>query len=199
LTGLAACLRDLVAELRKNHAPFAVIGGFAVSARTEPRFTRDVDLAVAVGTDGEAESLVRNLNTHGFRTTLIVENEALNRLAMIRLARAPEGGVVAVSDLLFASSGIESDVASEAEPMNLFEGLVLPVARTGHLVALKLLSNEPKRPQDAIDLRSLRKVASDDEFARAQRAVRAIADRGCARGRDLAADLAAWWAASPTS
>jgi hypothetical protein len=39
----------------------ALVGGLAVSARTEPRFTRDADLAVAVASDAEAESLIRAL------------------------------------------------------------------------------------------------------------------------------------------
>jgi hypothetical protein len=36
----------------------ALVGGLAVSVRSEPRFTRDVDLAIALDDDREAESLV---------------------------------------------------------------------------------------------------------------------------------------------
>lgn len=43
------------------HIPFALVGGLAVSARTEPRFTRDADLAVALASDAEAEALIREL------------------------------------------------------------------------------------------------------------------------------------------
>jgi hypothetical protein len=35
----------------------ALVGGFAVSVRTEPRFTRDVDLAVAVAVNAKVGSL----------------------------------------------------------------------------------------------------------------------------------------------
>jgi predicted nucleotidyltransferase len=34
------------------------VGGFAVSVRTEPRFTRDIDLVVAVPDDATAEELL---------------------------------------------------------------------------------------------------------------------------------------------
>ena len=42
--------------------------------------------------------------------------------------------------LLFASSGIESEIVAEAEPVEFMAGLTLPVARTSHLIALKVLS-----------------------------------------------------------
>ena len=46
------------AELTELGARFALVGGLAVSAWGEPRYTRDVDLAVAVERDDEAEQLV---------------------------------------------------------------------------------------------------------------------------------------------
>jgi hypothetical protein len=71
-------------------------------------------------------------------------------------------------DLLFASSGIETEIVREAEWLEVLPGLTMPVARTGHLVALKLLSvNEIDRPQDVIDLRALMRGMTDDEVARA--------------------------------
>jgi hypothetical protein len=48
----------LPASLRPRGKRFALVGGLAVSVRAEVRFTRDVDLAVAVSSDAEAESLV---------------------------------------------------------------------------------------------------------------------------------------------
>ncbi|MBL8899776.1 MAG: hypothetical protein JNM84_19250 [Planctomycetes bacterium] len=55
--------RDL--EARKT--AFALVGGLAVSVRCEPRFTRDLDLAVAVASDLEAEALVREWIRGGYR------------------------------------------------------------------------------------------------------------------------------------
>lgn len=45
-------------DLEDQGTAGALVGGLAVSVRTEPRFTRDVDLAVAVGSDEEAERIV---------------------------------------------------------------------------------------------------------------------------------------------
>lgn len=51
---LVGALRDL----KELGIPHAVIGGLAVSARVEPRMTRDVDIAVAVADDAGAEEVV---------------------------------------------------------------------------------------------------------------------------------------------
>jgi hypothetical protein len=55
---LDAILRRIVADLAATSHARALVGGLAVSVRTEPRFTRDADLAVAVTDDADAEALV---------------------------------------------------------------------------------------------------------------------------------------------
>lgn len=46
LNAVLHALRDFLV-IRPPEVPCAVVGGIAVSVRTEPRFTRDLDLAVA--------------------------------------------------------------------------------------------------------------------------------------------------------
>jgi hypothetical protein len=123
----------------------------------------------------------------------VVEQETTHRLATVRLAFPGESAQGVVADLLFASSGIEPIVVAAAERLVIFPAFVVPVARVGHLVALKLLSRDDRtRPQDAIDLRALSKVATEAEVVRAREAIRLIEERGFARGRDLGAALAEW-------
>jgi hypothetical protein len=69
------------------------------------------------------------------------------------------------------------------------QGVRLPVARTGHLIAVKLLSVAPGRETDAADLRNLASIANEDEWNLAKEAVTQIQDRGFARGRHLDAEL----------
>jgi predicted nucleotidyltransferase len=165
---------------------FALVGGFAVSVRAEPRFTRDIDLVVAVDDDSTAESVVRLLLEAGHTLVANVEQEAVDRLATSRIQLV--GGELV--DVLFASSGIEHEVAQAAEQIEVLPGLDIPVAQVGHLISLKLLSrDDTTRPQDAGDLRSLVGVASDGELERARHAAQLIADRGYSRGRDLVGDL----------
>lgn len=54
-------LRQLSALLEAQRQPWALVGGLAVSVRTEPRFTRDIDFAMAVADDDEAEAIVYSL------------------------------------------------------------------------------------------------------------------------------------------
>ncbi len=189
MTSLEASLRRIHADLTEAHASFALAGGLAVSARTEPRFTRDADLAVSLVSDAEAEALIHSLQARDYGIEAIVEQQAVGWLATVRLtlSRVPQAPVV---DLLFASSGIEPEVVADAEAIDLLPGLRIGVARTGHLIALKVLSRDDvRRPQDLVDLRALLRVAPRAELTRARQALTLIAARGYHRGRDLMAEM----------
>ncbi len=56
-----------------------------MSAQTQPRFTADVDLAVAVRDDEQAEALVRALRQRGWTVDALVEQDTVKRLATVRL------------------------------------------------------------------------------------------------------------------
>lgn len=163
--------------------PFAVVGGMAVSARAEPRFTRDVDVAVVVRSDPEAEALVRSLLDQGWSLLAVVEQDATGRLAQARLR--PPGDDPVVCDLLFASSGVEDLVVASAEPLEVVPGVVVPVARRAHLIALKLLSVDETRLQDRMDLAGLVTGADVHDRQETLDTVDVIVARGTNRDRDL--------------
>ena len=103
---------------------------------------------------------------------------------------SPLSGGDVVVDLLFASSGIEPEVVQAAEITEVVPGLRLPIAITGHLIALKLLArDDQERPQDLADLRELHAVATSADYQAAREAVKLISARGFNRGRDLTAAL----------
>ena len=182
-------LTRIVSDLVSLQARHAVVGGHAVSARTEPRFTRDLDLAVAVGDDEHAEALVGALGQRGYRVLAIVEQEATGRLATVRLEHASTPGVVV--DLLFATAGVEPEVVAGATPLRVLAKLELPVASVGHLLALKTLSvDERSRPQDRLDIVALLRVATAADLRTAEQTLSLITQRGCHRGRDLSAMFA---------
>jgi hypothetical protein len=187
---VAANLRRIAADLGARRRRWALVGGLAVSARVEPRFTRDADVVVAVTDDRDAETLVRELQGAGYRALALVEQEATARLATIRLSPPGEGDTGAVVDLLFASSGIEPEVVAGAEPLDVMPGLTVPVASSGHLIALKVLSRDDRsRPLDRADLVGLLRLADDGAVDTARRALGLIAARGYHRGRDLQVEL----------
>lgn len=183
---LAASLRRLALDLRSTRTQWALVGGFAVSARAEPRFTRDVDVCVLVADDAAAEETVEALRQHGYAVAAIVEHQARDRLATVRLRSPVPGGVLV--DLLFASSGIEPEIVAAAESLELLPELVVPVARASHLVVLKLLARDDStRPQDAADLRVLRTVLTPGDAADVRELAGLVVARGYHRERDLVA------------
>jgi hypothetical protein len=193
MNAVEGALRDFLAA-RPSDVAIAVVGGIAVSARTEPRFTRDLDFAVATGGDDEAERYVFRLRQIGYELVTALQQTTQQRLSTIRLRRRGRGPLV---DLLFAASGIEVEVVRAAEPIEIGAGLVADVAQVGHLIAMKLVSrDDERRPQDRGDLAALAKVADPTEWARAEEAVRLIEERGFARKRDLKAALIEWRASS---
>jgi predicted nucleotidyltransferase len=186
-----AALRAIAADLDRRAAGWALVGGFAVSIRSEPRFTRDVDVAIAVADDPEAEALVRSLMADGYAVLASVEQDAVHRLATARLSLPGGGESGAIVDLLFASSGVEPEIVAAAETIEVLPALFMRVARTGHLIALKLLARDDEtRPQDAGDLQALAAVADAEDFRLAADAVGLIEARGFHRDRDLGAALA---------
>jgi hypothetical protein len=178
-------LRAILLALAARGRTFALVGGLAVSIRAEVRFTRDVDLAVPVDDDADAEALVRELTACGYRPLALVEHEITKRLSTVRLA-APEGVVI---DLLFASSGLEREIASRAEPMDLPEIGTVPVARAEELLAMKVLSMRDARLQDRLDAQRLVEVG-DVDIAAVRADLALIRERGFDRGQDLEAKLA---------
>ena len=189
---LEAALARLATDLDELRVPWALVGGFAVSVRSEPRFTRDVDVAVVVEDDAGAEVLVRQLIGRGYTVTGTVDQEYVARLATARLLAPLPGDVV--TDLLFASSGIEREIAAGAERLEVIPGLTLPVASLADLVVMKLLArDDSSRPQDAADLVALRRAVTDDDLGDIRHAVALVESRGYARDRDLGAAMEAWY------
>jgi len=184
---LVEAFQAIASDLTRQRRCFALIGGMAVSARCEPRLTRDIDLVVAVSSDAEAKAVVYRLQAKGYSVLAVLEHSQPRRLATVRLG-PPGPGRTVIVDLLFASSGIEREVATEADVVEIVSGLALPVAQVGHLLALKLLARDDrKRPQDYDDLKALLGVADASELRRAERALDLVTRRGFNRGRDLKA------------
>ena len=190
MSGLEDALRCTTSCLEHLQLPWALVGGLAVSLRTEPRFTRDIDIAVVVASDAAAEAAVRGFQNRGFRASALVEQRAVQRLATVRLLPPQPLALELLVDVLFASSGIEAEVCADAEPLEVFPGLTVPVATAAHLLALKILARDDRnRPQDAADIRQLLAIMDADALAATREACRLMEARGF--HRDLQQALAA--------
>ena len=179
-------LKSIFSLLKESGVSAALIGGLAVSVRVEPRFTRDIDLAVSVGTDEDSEAVVRLLLSNEYKIITSVEQTSENRLATVRFAPPQNTEDEVVVDLLFASSGIEPEIVNNAEIIEVMPNLSIPVAQTGHLIATKILSSdEDLRPQDLLDLSGLVSAASEKDLLLAKDSLALIVSRGFNRKRDL--------------
>lgn len=179
-----AALAHATATLSRLGVRFALVGGLAVSVRSDIRFTRDVDLAVAVGDDEEAEHVIYQLRSEGYTPTATVEHEKHERLATARL-RSPSGMVV---DLIFASSGIEAEVVKHAGAFD-YPGVgLISVAEPEELLAMKILSMADDRLQDRIDAQNLL-ACNDIDLARVRQRLQEITERRYDREQNLEAKL----------
>ena len=193
MSHLLRLLARVAVDLDQIGHPWALVGGLAVGARARPRFTQDLDFAVAVDSDRAAERIVAALRKRDYELNALLEQEKGGRIATVRMLPPGATSEALLVDLLFAACGVETEVAAVAERMRVARDLVLPVARTGHLVAMKLLSqDQERRPADRDDLRVLVDACDTAELDRARAAVRLIVERGFHRGRDLEGDLDAW-------
>ena len=134
----------------------------------------------------------------GYFVDTVLEQSAVDRLSTVRMV--PFGDKEQFVDLLFASSGIESEVVSSATNAEIAPGLVAPVATVPSLIALKVLSaNWELRPQDVLDLQQLISSATDTEIEESRRLLSLIEQRGYNRNKDLQSELTRYLADFRTS
>lgn len=185
-----AALRRVAADLDGHGCSWALVGGLAVSVRAEPRTTRDVDIAVGVQNDAEAEQLLFALQNAGYRVTDVIEQSAAGRLATARTVPPAAEVRGVLIDLLFASTGVEVEIVGAADRLEIVPALTVPVARIGHLIAMKILARDDRRrPQDWDDIRALRAEATPEDIENSRALLTLIEARGFSRGRALVADL----------
>jgi hypothetical protein len=180
--------KEIVHWLEAKRIGYALIGGLAVSFRTIERLTKDIDLVIGVRNDQEAEACVRQLAGLGYQVQTLLEQTKHGRIATVRLIKIPRGNIFV--DLLFSSSGIETEIIAGAEPIEVFRKLPMMVATLSGLLALKVLAaDSDTRPQDIIDIKNLLVESSSEDLEEAVRLLNLIHERGYNRGKDLLADL----------
>ncbi|HEX4477410.1 MAG TPA: nucleotidyl transferase AbiEii/AbiGii toxin family protein [Polyangiaceae bacterium] len=178
-------LSAICSALRSRQRAFALVGGLAVSVRSEIRFTRDVDVAVGVSDDRDAEGLVHDLRSAGYLPVASVEHETRQRLSTIRLM-SPQRVKI---DLLFASSGIEAEIIARSTPVDMGSAGMVPVANAEELLAMKVLSMSENRLQDRLDAIRLLEFAPELDLDVVRDELRRITELGFHREQDLNAKL----------
>ena len=182
-------MSDALADVTACGVECALVGGLAVGVRATERTTRDVDLVVVCPDDGAAERLVVALQRRGYDVAQLLEHQPSGAIATVRLlSRARPRTHV---DLLVRATGIEREIARAAERVEVAAGFVAPVARAGHLVAMKIVSRGKSRPRDAQDLVELLREISPDDLALARDACTRIDGIGLHPNRSMRDELEA--------
>ena len=192
-------IRRVVALVESLGRHCCLVGGLAVSARARERFTKDIDFAVAVANDAQAEAVALGFQRAGYPLMQVLEQTERAVLSTLRFAVPGSGSAAPGIDLLFGSCGIEAEIVARAEQVAFRPGVEIPVARLPHLIAMKVLSESAIRANDHADLHALIAAATKAELAEAEAAVRLIAARGFDRGKDLVAILAGFVAQRSSS
>ncbi len=184
---LFEALAEIDLDLRQLRVRWALLGGLAVSIRAEPRTTKDIDLAIAVADDGDAERIIGDFKARGYRMLHEpLERTDMDRMSTVRLVASGRSGRVIV-DFLFASSGIEPEIVASAELREVVAGVELPVITTAHLLATKILAG---RDKDRADIQSLLRYASREDLLDTREALDLISRRRFDGGRNLQVEFA---------
>jgi hypothetical protein len=135
-----------------------------------------------VDDDARAEQILFELGQRGYRVLTTVEHDAVGRLATAR-SLDPHG---VVCDLIFATSGIESEVVSLAQAIEIFPEFAVPTATVEALLAMKVLSAVATRPRDWGDIQAMVRENPGFDQALVLRLLGEIEARGYARQQALA-------------
>jgi hypothetical protein len=186
MTAFLSELRKVVFDLNEVGLPWCLIGGLACSVYCDPRTTKDIDVAILSSSPKELEEVILKLEKKGyFNRQILMHMQPTHRLGWRLYLKSSRGYEIPV-DLLSTSSGIESEVVSSAQVIEILPSLHLPVACRGHLIAMKVISeNASDRIRDRIDLQGLLSSASEEEINDAKVALALATKRGFNRGKDL--------------
>lgn len=158
---------DALAALTSAGIPFVVVGGVAVNLQGVPRFTADLDVAVALegSVVGEAS---RALATLGLRPRLPISEAELSSTETIRswvlhrnltaITLVDPAEPLREVDLVVASPVPFDELERSADRMTA-AGLTLAVASIDALIRMK---SGTGRAQDASDIDALRRVRGAD-------------------------------------
>lgn len=141
---------DLLAALDGAGIRYLVVGGVAVGFHGEVRYTKDLDLLLAIDRENVA-TLVAALREFGVAVPLATEQELLTEDFIFWFGAAPWR-----IDLLTTIPGVDFEEAyAERVPMPLGDRTATCISRR-HLIAAKLASD---RTQDFADVENLLRTA----------------------------------------
>lgn len=143
---LPDAFKEFIELLEKHEVKYLIVGGYAVAAHGYPRYTGDIDLFVAIGTD-QASGIVKAFREFGFDDLDITEDDFLSEDMVVEIGREPlkiqvMTGISGVTFEECYASRVEFDLGGKNRPFIDYE----------HLLKNKIAT---KRGRDRVDVEEL--------------------------------------------
>jgi hypothetical protein len=140
--------KELLNLFNKHGVRYLVVGGYAVMKYTEPRFTKDLDLWIALSREN-AQAVFSSLKEFGAPLANLSPQDFMHEGHCYQMGRAPLR-----VDILMSISELSFDAAwSNREKVSLGD-ITIPFISREDLIATKKATG---RPQDMLDVESLEK------------------------------------------
>ena len=139
--------KDLLRCLSKERVKYLIIGGYAVSYYSEPRYTKDLDIWVEP-TKSNSKKVIKALTTFGAPTDNLDEADFSKRGTLFIFGLPPNR-----VDILTSPKGATFKTAWKNKTVVNLNKLKLNFISIKDLIKLKKATG---RPQDKLDLESLK-------------------------------------------
>ncbi len=138
--------KELLSILAKHKVRYLVVGGYAVMKYTEPRFTKDLDLWIAIDPEN-AEAVFAALREIGASLKDLAPTDFRQEGYFYQMGNPPFR-----LDIMMSLPGVTFETAWVTREEAQVEGLVIPFISKADLIKTKEAS---ARDQDLIDVKKL--------------------------------------------
>lgn len=144
---------QLLRHLAEENVRYLVVGGYAYAEYAEPRYTKDLDLLIAVQPEN-SNRVFRALARFGAPLAGLRADDFMEHDAFYQMGRPP----LRIDILTHIPAGVEFETAWERRHLGTLFGESVPFLSLEDLIRAKEASG---RPHDLADAEALRRVRPD--------------------------------------
>lgn len=138
--------KEFIQLLKNNGVRNLVVGGYALAVHGHPRYTKDIDIWIALSPENAA-SIIKALDHFGFGSLGLTENDFLVEGHTIQLGNPPN-----IIDILCSVSGIEFNDCYDKRNETEIDGVTVNFI---DIESLKINKRASGRLQDLADIEAL--------------------------------------------
>lgn len=152
--GINQDFKDLLHHLNKNGVEYLVIGAYAVTYYTEPRYTKDIDIWVN-STPGNAARVYRALKNFGAPVNSLTENDLQNKNLVYQIGVEPNR-----ADILMGIKDMDFGKAWKGRRTTRYGKEKMYVIGMEDLITSKKIAGRPHDERDIEILKRAKKLLS---------------------------------------